>query len=487
MTRKVDQAPPTELATNAGPALVPSSGMAKWVGLFIVVMTLVVGSAIAVPAVGRSQGWLVDAGTPSLPAGVLTPTAPATAGPGAGVIDPAPAHSAVKSAQAGQLAARLAVVPKAVNATVTGQVIDLGSGEVLWDQAGSKVMIPASSIKILTAISVIDAIGPDATFRTKVVTGADGQIILVGGGDPMLTAEPPTATGGYPTAPNMADLAKATAEALKAKGATAVTLGWDDSLFTGPSWHPQWIPAYATAVTRISSLWVDQGQGADGKRSATPAQSAAETFAAQLRANGLAVTLNQAMTPAPSGAPELAGLDSLPLLQITQAALLQSDNSITEVLLRHLAIAKGKPGSFVGGAEAMAESLRALDLWTPGESVQDGSGLSKQNLISAQSLAKAVVLASRRDDLRALITALPTGSATGTLIDRFEGPGAEAARGWVRAKTGTLSQIGSLTGYTRTVDGSLLAFSIIGNGNTEGDLRAYLDQWTAALTSCGCA
>lgn len=91
-------------------------------------------------------------------------------------------------------------------------VADLASGTTLYDRAGDTAITPASTLKLVTSAAVLRVYGPEHTFRTEVVEGAeDGELILVGGGDPTLSiAERPP----LPGATRLEDLADRTAEAL---------------------------------------------------------------------------------------------------------------------------------------------------------------------------------------------------------------------------------------------------------------------------------
>ena len=89
-------------------------------------------------------------------------------------------------------------------------------GQVLTDRSGNTPLTPASTMKVLTTMAALDILGPDTTFSTKVMDAGDGSVVLVGGGDPLLTAK--TSTSTYKVA-SLQNLAKATAIALKAAGA----------------------------------------------------------------------------------------------------------------------------------------------------------------------------------------------------------------------------------------------------------------------------
>lgn len=461
-----------------------TGGMVRWLVLMGVCILTVLGLVLAGPPLARSQGWLMPAGSRTLPAGALASALDgeqeAEGSTPADPLDPATGTSA----QA--VSARLAAVRVQAAANWGATVIDLSDGRVLYDRQADRAMIPASSLKLLTMMAAVEAVGARTTFTTRVVSPGPGEIVLVGGGDPTLASVADADPTSYPRPATSAELAVRTAQALRQRGLTAVQLSWDQSLFSGEAWHPDWASSYSEAVTPISALWIDQGgAGLATGHASDPARNAAQFFAGQLQAQGIAVTLAGEVSG--STGTELAAVHSLPAIDIAQDALLHSDNSLTEVMARQAALARGYQGDFSQAARATTDFLTAHGLLTPGEVIRDGSGLSRGTLVSASTLAGAVRLAAGSPELSPLVSNLPVAAATGTLSTRFGAQDAAAARGWLRAKTGSLRQVGSLTGYTRTADGALLAFSFIGNDLSSGDIRAQLDAWTAALTGCGCS
>ena len=459
----------------------------RWIVLICVAIALVVAGAVAVGVVGSKQQWNVPAGAttvdPSLFEAPSSTQSESTLAP-----DPSPEC----------LSAALNAVPPTGGGTLTGQVIGLQTGNVLWDSGGSQPMIPASSEKLLTILSLVSTLGPDAlatTYKTEVVAGAGNKIILVGGGDPYLASSASTATLRQPK--TLEDLAAMTAQALQAAGRTSVSVGFDDTAFSGPDWHPSWDAKYAISVTRISALWVDAGMTPapattpEGRaiRSVTPAYDAAKLFASQLQAQGIQVTgVDTTGAAAPSGQQPLASIDSLPLRAIINDTVQASDNSAAEVLLRHLAIATGKPGTFVSGAQAVMQWLGQNSLSQPGVRVVDGSGLSRQDTTTAATLAGVIAWANQQGGAaQEVIAGLPVAAYSGTLGDRFNEPGASAGRGFVHAKTGSLDGVASLTGYAVTAKGQQVAFSVIVNGVSDyTSMRTWLDQVAATMVISGC-
>ena len=435
------------------------------------------------PALYASGLW-IDGGSPTIdpalfdPSGAPTPTprqptryaasrAPAPAPAGAGLLGRGPAGP-----RGGGGGGAVAVTDPAPRAAVTGEAADVA-------------LAPASTLKLLTSAAALAALGPDHRFTTTAVSAQPGQVILVGGGDPYLRGTGPDT---YPSRASIADLAQQTAQALTVAGTTTVSLGYDDSLFTGPGWNPVWLPGYAQFATPTSALWVDRGVVGQ-IHSITPSADAAKVFAEQLKSRGISVT-GVAPAKAPPGATRLAEVRSLPLELIVQELLLHSDNDATEVLFRHVAIAAGKAGSITEAQAAVPARLRELGLWHDGMRMDDGSGLSRANLATATVLAASVVKGLTDPHYRALLAGLPTAAAEGTLHSRFDDPTTEgAARGVVRAKTGTLTGIHTLAGFTTTIDGKVLAFALMTNDvapNQDLAARDWLERVSATVTSCGC-
>src|SRR5689334_24619079 len=252
-----------------------------------------------------------------------------------------PTANGLRSALAGPLSAA------ALGPQVSAVVADPASGAMLWSQDPDQLATPASTTKLVTSAAALAALGPDATFTTKVVRGAtNNSVILVGGGDPTLAVHP-FPPGQYPRPATLAGLAAAAAQALKAQGQRTVSLGYDDSLYTGPGLAPGWPAAYVSTgnVTPISALEVDQGrlttagepEDSDDPynlraRTTDPAGMAAAAFAALLQADGIHVTGTPAEQRAKHDATPLASTQSPPLSAIGQQMLQESNNVIAENL-----------------------------------------------------------------------------------------------------------------------------------------------------------
>ncbi|MFF4386165.1 MULTISPECIES: D-alanyl-D-alanine carboxypeptidase/D-alanyl-D-alanine endopeptidase [unclassified Streptomyces] len=434
---------------------------------------------------GRTGGADHDGGPGSGALPEAAPSAPGVLGaigPGAPRAQSAPAAPAA----AGGLAAALKplLADPALGTVRTASVVDTATGQVLYESGARDAMTPASTVKIATAAAVLAALGPEHRIRTTVTPGAaPGQIVLVGGGDPSLTAKKksPAGSGG-----SLVALAGDTAQALKAAGTDTVTLGYDDGLYTGPARHP--IGANPN-IAPVTALTADEGRPDDSTsgpvdRSDDPSKDAARAFRTLLADRGIKVTGEPAKAKPAAGVQPLAVTLSTPVAGLVERMLTSSDNDIAEALARQTALASGRPASFEGAEQAVTDRLTALGVDTAGSRFADGSGLNRADKISAGLLTGLLTKAAdpQRPELRPVLTGLPVAGFTGTLKARNSG--SSPAAGLLRAKTGTLSGVNSLSGTVVDPSGRLLAFAFL-TANTPGPEGAEkaLDKLAAAVAT----
>ena len=180
-------------------------------------------------------------------------------------------------------------------------------------------------------------------------------------------------------------------------------------------------------------------------------------------------------------------MPSATVAQIVDALVRTSDNQAAEVMLRHVAIAAGKPATFEGGAQAVSEALTKASVDTSGLRLRDGSGLSRDNRVSPTTLAQTMLAALASLPTSSLLSDLPVSGFSGTLLERFSG--ARSAYGQVRAKTGTLTGVHSLAGYATEASGLPVYFALMSDGTPEISLvaaEAALDRVVAAIAACEC-
>jgi len=150
---------------------------------------------------------------------------------------------------------------------------------------------------------------------------------------------------------------------------------------------------------------------------------------------------------------------SPPLADYLRAVNQRSHNLYADLLLKTLGWELGGEGSFEAGARVVRDWLEEIGAPTTGLRVLDGSGLAPENRIAPATLVAAIDAMSRTEGWEAFVESLAEAGDR-TLNGRMRGTPAD---GNLRAKTGTINRVSSLSGVVRSADGERLAFSIIGN------------------------
>jgi D-alanyl-D-alanine carboxypeptidase/D-alanyl-D-alanine-endopeptidase (penicillin-binding protein 4) len=236
---------------------------------------------------------------------------------------------------------------------------------------------------------------------------------------------------------------------------------------------------------RVSGVLPAASEPEDVWRSvADPLGYAASVLRMQLEANGIRVAGGVRRGAPTAESSLLLAFEGMPLHDIASLFLKYSNNFIAESLLKWLALGPSPapgapPASWPAGAAALEKRLVALGVPLGDAKLVDGSGLSRENRVSARVLVEAL----RRGEAAfeagpELLAGLPIAALDGTLERRANG-----ARGRVRAKTGSLDGVTSLAGFARTERGRDLVFAVIVNGARHGDAAASaaLDDFAAAL------
>ncbi|MCL2593941.1 MAG: D-alanyl-D-alanine carboxypeptidase [Promicromonosporaceae bacterium] len=343
-------------------------------------------------------------------------------------------------------------------------VIDALTGDVLGSAAPYSQFAPASTQKILTAVAVHNELDVESTLDTVAMLDRTNRVTLVGGGDMLLAAG-----AGDPAAINgragLGDLADQVAGRLREAGVTAILLSYEDSMFTGPTVAAA-VPAVDVAsghIAPVASLAVNvaaKGDEPRGPRYPDPALNAAEVFASQLRQRGIRVSDRIEPSQPAEDAIEIGRVHSATLREISAWTQLRSDNTLTEVLGRLVAIEMGHPATGEDALNAVLESLESLGINTSAAALVDLSGLGRGSLISPRLLADITLatLNPEHPHLRDVFTDMPICGLSGTLALRC--PNDNPALGVTRAKTGSLPGVRGLVGTVMTSDDRLLVFAI---------------------------
>ncbi len=164
---------------------------------------------------------------------------------------------------------------------------------------------------------------------------------------------------------------------------------------------------------------------------------------------------------------ELANWQSLPLIDNLRILIKSSRNLYGEMLLRGLGAEVSGLGSLETGRQALEAFLERAGIGAEPLDFSDGSGLSRTNLLTPESVVRLLQYMERHPRAEEFRDCLPVAGRDGTLKNRMKGT---AAQGRVLAKTGTLKFVSSLSGYATNRDGTRMAFSIMAN-NTRGSPR----------------
>lgn len=345
--------------------------------------------------------------------------------------------------------------------TVALKVVDLKSGKVVYDRHGERLITPASNLKIYTSACALDTFGPAHCFPTKITAAVSdqgdilGDLRIVGGGNAMLSTA---------DLRHLADRIVDEWGVRSVHGQVVIDISRYSDTTLGPGWMWDDQPYYFNM--RVTPLMLDfnvrtlPGQfDADGdpvrRAIADPPRWIAIKFADMLRARGVKIeatktnsTTNEQKTIAYRGTPLAATLKHFNHV---------SENAVGEVLLHEIAIADGKQRpSWSHGAATITNWLHnTAGLERESFKLVDGSGLSRYNLISADSSVKLLAFMRKHPHYRTFYESLPAyGVATG----------AGERTTLVRAKPGGMSGVSTISGYLETVKGRELTFSLLANG-----------------------
>ncbi|ABL06237.1 D-alanyl-D-alanine carboxypeptidase/D-alanyl-D-alanine-endopeptidase [Mycobacterium ulcerans] len=370
-----------------------------------------------------------------------------------------------------------------------GRVSDALTGQVLWQQLDDVPLVPASTSKVLTATAALLTLDRQARISTRVVAGSpsgQGSVVLVGAGDPTLSAAPPGVETWYRGAARISDLV----DQIRRSGMTPTSVQVDISAFTGPTMAPGWDPSDVGNgdIAPIEAAMIDAGRvqptTVNSRRSLTPALDAGCELARALGLDPATVSI----ASAPAGARQLAVVQSAPLIERLSQMMNASDNVMAECIAREVAAAINRPRSFSGAVDAVTTRLNTALINTTGAGLVDSSGLSVDDRLTARTLDDAIQAAAGPDQpaLRPLLDLLPIASGSGTLGERFLDRATNLGpAGWLRAKTGSLTAINSLVGVVTDSSGRVLTFAFISN-DAGPNGRNAMDALATTLWSCGC-
>ena len=482
------------------------------------------------PRPRRERTWLAAAAV-AVP---LLPLAPIGAPAAHADVLPGPGNT--------ELAERIDTIlddPALEGATSGVLVQDPGAGEVLYEGETGTQLLPASNMKMFTAAAALESLGPDHTFETRVVAedgeGAPttvGDLHLVGGGDPVLSAEDldtlaaDVAASGVEVVEGdlLADDSRFDEQRLVddwweedepfaySAQISALTVAHGDRFDTGvtevavePAAEGEPVTVDLGAADGYAELDNSAETGAPGSEHTLeidrptgtntievtgslpagadplqdlrtvdePAGLAGHLFAEALDGHGVEVRgdLEYGQLPGDWDEPrELAGHTSAELTEILVPFMKFSNNAHAEMLVKEIGREAAGEGTWEAGLAEVEQALDGIGVDTADLVFNDGSGLSRSNLVTAATVGDLLTRVRDTDWADDFRDSLPVAGEEdpfvgGTLSGRM---GGSAAEGVLTAKTGTLSGVSALSGYVPAPDGGELVFSVVNNAYEGG-------------------
>jgi D-alanyl-D-alanine carboxypeptidase/D-alanyl-D-alanine-endopeptidase (penicillin-binding protein 4) len=468
-------------------------GWRKGVGATTALLVAAAGGLFAIDAFDVIEGFpgLVTMADP-FPDPEPFPEIPGAVGvaPVAAIMGPLSSEAPLPAVETVQSLVNELIASPAMGPRVGVLVSDQLTGQRLGAAAPNQVFVPASTQKLLTGMAALAELDPEARLAT--VARLDGsRLILAGGGDMLLAA----GHGNFRAVDEhagMADLAELVAAQLRLVGRTTVSLSVDDTLFADPRIAAAVPPGEQRVfVAPVASVAVNQAR-TDGSKSdsaprfANPALAAGEVFAARLAEQGITVEGRPSLSVGPTTTiPEIARVESATIGEIKAWAMQRSDNTITEVLGRLVAMELGIPPTASGAVEAVKRVVERLGVDLHGAELVDLSGLGRGSRLTPEQLNELLnISVSGPPYLRDLASQQPIGGMTGTLATRFTDN--VAGTGAVRAKTGSLPGVTALSGTVQTAGGRLLLFTVLADetpGPGQWGARQAIDRFVNQLAA----
>ena len=405
-------------------------------------------------------------------------------------------------------------------------VVDLNTGEQLFQRNSDRALIPASNMKLFSEAAALMALGPDYRFQRQLMTDAstldngtlNGSIYLALPGDPSFTSAnlknllstlstwgikritgnvvlvnknatvdpyPPgrdprdmNHSYGAPITPIIIDENRLTlivnpgqkpnAPALVEISAPEEVITLNNSVNTSSKPH---LSAISYKLDSDNHLTTSGAIGyetwAFEKRIAilNPLRYAQDLIKYQLNAQNIILNGSVIQGSLPASTLVLATQNSKPLNQLMADTLKPSDNVFADSLFIHTAsILNGSPINWLQANTIAKQFLQQQTGVNLSQAVLvDGSGLSKQDRVSAkQTVDLLSYIYTHFPITYEFIAALPISGQDGTLQRRFN---TASQQGFIRAKTGTMTGIISLSGYLSAANGHTLAFAMYINRN----------------------
>ena len=338
------------------------------------------------------------------------------------------------------------------------QVYDLTADSVIYQYNERQQMRPASTMKMINAVTTLDKLGGNYQFRTRLYyTGKVDSCVLRGN----LYCK-----GGMDPAFNIDDL-NAFVESVKRLGVDTIrgNICADLSMKDGDKWGEGW--CWDDDNPSLSPLLV-------GKKDRFMSR-----FLQELRNARIVFIGDTLRSTTPTAAREIC-TRAHTIDQILDRMMKNSDNLYAESMFYQLAASAGGKATAKTGRAMVNRLIQKMGMNPGNYYIADGSGLSLYNYVSAELEVAFLRYAYRNTNIyNHLLPSMPIAGVDGTLDNRMR---TGFAHGNVKAKTGTVTGVSALAGYLTAANGHRLCFSIINQGQRKAKtIRPYQDRICEAL------
>jgi len=355
------------------------------------------------------------------------------------------------------------------------------NGRLLTGSNTATSVVPASNLKVVVAAVALEVLGPGTVFDTTVVGATpsggvvQGDVYLVGGGDPVLSESwYIQVTDWHKRPPLNATGVEGLADALVTAGVQRITgsvLGVD-SRYDDERHPPGWSDDIRATIdgVPVGALVVNDSVSQTGAIGQDPARHAATVLTRLLRDRGVVVEGEPGTGAVADGSVQLATVTSQGLPALLNEMLATSDNLTAEMLVKEIGARAAGAGTREAGLRVISETMAKWGIPSEGLDLHDGSGLSRENRITCTTLLAVLQRGSATDPVGAGLAR--AGQDGSTLDGKFEQPGLIDV---LRAKTGSLREVKALCGYF-PAGADEIAFVLVLNGPTA---TAFESRWDA--------
>ncbi|MBI1754186.1 MAG: D-alanyl-D-alanine carboxypeptidase [Acidobacteria bacterium] len=343
--------------------------------------------------------------------------------------------------------------------SVSAGLWDVQTGKALERFHDDTALVPASTTKVVSTYALLKTLKPDSTFETEIWGDLKdgvihGNLVFKGGGDPLLVSE----------------RVWLLAQTLKKQGLQRVTgsIVLDQSAFDSQRQPQGWENTTVDTLPSVLALSVNFNRDEAGRQAADPERQSRETLLQILQETGIVIEGKAGQGGVPR---KLLSWPSPPLRSLVMDINKWSNNFMVEMLVRGFG-----GGSWPRGVKRIQDFYRAgFDLGSDVVRITDGSGLSKDNRLSARTLA--IILRGAYHDFEVgpeFVASLKVIGGEPWKL-RMKDPNLTRR---VRVKSGHLDRVTSLCGYLQTLDGQVRVFAILLNGPSQDeDIWEQVSRW----------